>query len=51
MGMSDKIKGKAEEMHGKMSNDKSMEMKGKARQELAKGKDKIDDMADETKLP
>lgn len=53
MGMMDKMKGKAEEMGGKMKDDKGMEMKGKARQMAAKAEDKHDAMrhGDSSKRP
>lgn len=49
--MKDEIKGKAEEVHGKMTGDKSEELKGKAHQAVDKvkrtGRDISDDVHDE----
>ena len=46
--MKDEIKGKAEEVHGKMTGDKSEELKGKAHQAVDKvrraGRDISDDL-------
>jgi len=49
MAMRDKMKGKAEEMGGKMTGDKGMEMKGKTRQLAAKAEERIEDLRDKTK--
>ena len=49
--MKDEIKGKAEEVHGKMTGDKSEELKGKAHQAVDKvrraGRDISDDVHNE----
>lgn len=39
--MKDKMQGKAEELGGKVSNDKKLELKGKARQTMGEAKDKL----------
>ena len=49
MAMSDKIQGKAEEIAGKMKDDKPMETKGKLRQAAAGATEKMEDMRDKTK--
>lgn len=49
--MKDEIKGKAQELKGKLTGDKSEEMKGKARQEMdharAKARDVKEDVREE----
>ena len=51
LGMKDEIKGKAEELKGKVTGDKSEEMKGKAHQEMdharAKARDAKEDVREE----
>ncbi|MFZ0216232.1 MAG: CsbD family protein [Candidatus Dormiibacterota bacterium] len=45
--MKDRIKGKGEEIKGRVTGDTTEELKGKARQKLGKGEQKIDRKADE----
>jgi uncharacterized protein YjbJ (UPF0337 family) len=47
--MKDQIKGKAEEVHGKMTGDKSEELKGKARQVEDKVKRTVRDAGDDVR--
>jgi uncharacterized protein YjbJ (UPF0337 family) len=46
-GLGDKVEGKAKEIKGKVTDDKSTEMEGKAQQAAGKIKDTADDVADE----
>lgn len=46
MGMKDKLQGKAHELGGKMTDDKKLEMKGKAEQSMGEAKDKLQDAKD-----
>ena len=41
--MKDKLKGKAEELKGRVRNDPGEEMKGRARQDLGEAKDQVRD--------
>lgn len=42
--MKDKIQGKAEELKGRVTGDRTEEAKGKARKQLGKAKDKVRDV-------
>lgn len=46
-GLGDKIEGKAKEMKGKVTGDKSTELEGKAQQAKGKVKDTASDITDE----
>lgn len=42
--MKDQVRGKAEEMKGKVTGDRSQELKGKARQSVGNAKSKVRDL-------
>ena len=48
-GLGDKVEGKAKEIKGKVTDDKSTEMEGRAQQAVGKIKDTADDIADEVR--
>jgi len=48
-GLGDKVEGKAKEIKGKVTDDKSTEVEGKAQQAAGKVKDTADDIADEVR--
>ena len=47
--MKDQVRGKAEEMKGKVTGDKSEELKGKARQSVGNAKTKVRDFQADVK--
>jgi uncharacterized protein YjbJ (UPF0337 family) len=48
-GLGDKVEGKAKEWQGKLTDDESTEMEGKAQQAVGEVKDAADDVADEVR--
>jgi uncharacterized protein YjbJ (UPF0337 family) len=47
--LKDQVRGKAEEIHGKVTGDKSEELKGKARQSVGNAKSKVRDIQADVK--
>lgn len=48
--MKDQVKGKLEELHGKVTGNRSEELKGKARQKLGDVKAKVRDAREDVRL-